>query len=164
VCLPFYQAPEHLITVDPGTTKCGLAYFYRGALRGAITLQQPTVADAQAWVQGVVPAGAQVVWVREHMDYYPGATATYPNLDKVEDWADALAVALDFKWARTWAARSWKGNIPKPVHHSRLRKVLDSTEERWIWDHSQTGEDGRDAVGIGLFALRRVICAGVAPT
>ena len=46
----------------------------------------------------------------------------------------------------------WKGQVPKAIHQSKIAEALDP-KERDIWD--LMGPDARDAIGIGLFALKR---------
>lgn len=153
--------PEHMLAVDPGTRKCGLAYFHRGVLREATTLHNPTPAAVRQWLVAHKVPLTDTRWVRERMYFYPERPATHHNLVAVEAWAEALAADFGVRWAGSWDAPTWKGPVPKAPHHERLRTSLTQEGEQWVWDHAHTGEDGRDAVGIGLFALRRVAKGGL---
>lgn len=148
--------PDALVAVDPGTTNLGIALFEQGVLTHVGYLRKPGARDILDWVDqrlvGGLEAGKGAVWVREKMRKYPDRPTTHKDLDQIEALAKATALAGRFKWAAAYYAMTWKRNVPKAIHHPRLAHVLDEDEKRIF---SQANSDGKDAVGIGLFALRR---------
>lgn len=132
-----------LYALDPGTAKAGFAAFHNGRLVEAVTLHRPTPAVVREL------ALRDGKWVRERMHKYGKARAMHADLDAIEDFVRAIGV----RWEDAYRPQRWKGNVPKAIHHGRLRDVLDLAE-RGVFDCA--GEDGRDAIGIGLFALGRV--------
>lgn len=131
-----------LYAIDPGTAKAGMAVFDNGVLRTALTLWRPRPKDFHAI------ADREGLWVREKMHKYPTARAMHKDLDEIE----ALCKALRVRWSEAFRPQRWKGSIPKRIHHERLRALLLPSEVR-VWDAA--GEDGRDAAGVGLFAMGR---------
>lgn len=159
----YSHPPEYLVAVDPGVAKCGLAFARRGEVVEAITLHRPTPAAVYAWLVSKGVPIANTTFVREKMYYYPHLAARHANLDMVEDWADDVASALGITWSRAWDAPTWKGPLPKEAHHARVASVLRDTE-KWVWTHPATSEDGRDAIGILLFSIGRILRNGITPT
>jgi hypothetical protein len=55
--------------------------------------------------------------------------------------------------------RTWKGQIPKDIHHARIYASLSSVEQATV-DRGLKGvrpklrEDAMDAIGIGLYARK----------
>jgi hypothetical protein len=54
--------------------------------------------------------------------------------------------------------RTWKGNVPKDVHHKRVLKCLSAAELVVIPKRPRGGDDHNclDAIGLGLWALERM--------
>lgn len=150
-----------LVAVDLGKTKLGVAIFYVPPDGGQPRLIHSTtvIADdpepgavassVRAHVSGVVGNERPVVWVCEWPQKYPDAPKYHANLDELYAVGDALGVT----WAKKYAPRTWKGNVPKDVHHRRLRSRLTSTESTRMPAMSE--HDAWDATGIGLYATGR---------
>lgn len=148
----FATPPDTLVAVDPGTTNLGIALFEGGTLARVGYLRRPTVRDILDWV-----GGQRAVWVREKMQKYPDRPTTHKDLDRIERLMKATAKAGGFRWAAQYHPMTWKRNVPKNIHHGRLASALATGERRFF---SKANGDGKDAVGIGLYALRRTGAGG----
>lgn len=90
-----------------------------------------------------------------------------PANDLIDVQACGMAVAGACRSKiHLYPATGWKASVPKTVHHKRIRTVLD-LDELEVLDRALavTPEDNRkeilDALGIGLFHLKRTNKAGV---
>lgn len=150
---------RYLAAVDPGTTNLGIALFDRGVLVDAAYMYRPSARDVVRWVRERT-RGHATAWVREKMTKYPDRPRSHGDLDAIEDLMARVARILGMSWDMAAKARRWKASVPKPIHHRRLAKFL-VPEEVPIWE--TCNPDSRDAVGIGLYSLKRVGRGGVAP-
>ena len=154
-----YDGPaEHvLVAVDPGVHHCGVAV---GLVTrdGMILLHADrvdrgeygsTAGALDAYVDEHTEgfASLDVAWVHERPVRYRGKRAAGTDID------DLIAVLDEMpEPARQWSPHEWKGNVPKDVHHERLRGALSENEARHVvGDHNAW-----DAVGLWLYAVGRV--------
>lgn len=140
-------APPILWAVDPATYETGLALFHDGRLVKAWTLRIPKKSrkrsgpEAMGMVLRATLAGQP--YVTEHPQNYPGQTAKMKAVAMMREVLDHLHPAV----AR-YHPGEWKGNIPKDVHHRRL-KAMDLFPLSLVEDDNNAW----DAVGLGLFHL-----------
>jgi hypothetical protein len=144
---------NNVIAIDPGETS-GWSWFRNSSL----------VACAKHRGIPRLPEGAgfkgEGKIVIEKPMVYPGAPVDVNDLItlaiKVGEWKEYL-------WARFGVepelvtAPTWKGSVPKEIHHQRLLKVL-TEEERAIMPKTKSGKYDHnmlDAVGLGLWKLGR---------
>lgn len=169
--------PRTVLAIDPGVKVTGWAAFHDGELIGCGLSKRPKAAPvgAIAMVAAAhaenVPTGFDVSIV-ERMIHYPEQA----KRGKSRKQSDATAQDLiDCATIGAWVAgrcslrmelvpaRTWKGQVPKEVTETRVRKLL-SWEEVQLMDSSLNECAGRelalihngiDAVGIGLYFLGR---------
>ena len=86
---------------------------------------------------------------------------------------DIVTLAADIGWweyqfqgsrcARTWPT-SWKGQVPKEIHHTRLMKALTAGEAAIIPKLPKTKlHNCLDAVALGMWKVGRMGRGGTAP-
>jgi len=85
----------------------------------------------------------------------------YPN-ERVKDPNDLLEVSKVVGMCHflgetvvEYFPREWKGQLPKKIHHDRIKKVLTQFEISTLGKYIKN-EHVLDAVGLGLFYLRRI--------
>ncbi|MHC4892471.1 MAG: hypothetical protein ACYTFV_03720 [Planctomycetota bacterium] len=154
---PAPKVRSGLLSMDPGAKKVGLAVFQDGLLLDAGTVvagsDSATERAVHAWLSFRGYSWASfTATVCERMHLRPGKTKYDADLKRVE------RTRKRFKWSRTYNPTQWKGSISKTVHHRRCREVLTPAEAA-IWD--TLSHDARDAVGIGLFHLKRIKRGGL---
>lgn len=156
--------PSLLVSVDPGKRRCGVALWVDGVLvwAGRVAGRQrrghwSSVVVAQAVAVEVRNrGGVGAAWVVEDQQDYPGQGAKTADLDALRAVVRSLrAVSESLSTVRP---SEWKGNVPKAVHHRRVRAVLSSAE---LGRLSSLDLDTLDAVALGLWALGRVGRGGV---
>lgn len=154
-----YRAPstKHvLIAVDPGVRSPGVAWGDPSegveALKWWSPVSRP-INPAQALVDkvGVPETHALIV---EWPQKYASKSACWAAVDQLRDMADALP------WKRVTkvSPRIWKGSIPKPVHHLRLRSIVPK-ERHAEWESASP--DARDAAALWMWATELVDIGGV---
>jgi hypothetical protein len=153
--------------VDPGVWRCGLAIFRADEL---IYASEPTDPGKTGRVARLMVSEAEEVlethgalsveWVSETPQSYPGKTGREGTLEELRQ----VVRDLDL-WrkagpkTRTYLPRKWKGAVPKPIHHARIRALLSETE-RTVIDGLARDRDAMDAVGLGLFHVGRCSVGG----
>ena len=158
--------PDILIAVDPGLACTGLAVFVDGELRsvrGACTdptrsLQQRVISIAEE----VQDAGCCATRCAMEMPtIYPRAKGKGSGNDivKLATVVGAVIAVLYVSEMMLVAPAEWKGQVPKAIHQPRILAKLRENESRIL--RAVSGEYGAklhnviDAIGIGLYALRR---------
>lgn len=160
-----------LCTIDPDTKKSGVAiYNERREL---------------CWLDWVQPFKRDVVWstdtlVCEKPKIYPGVPGVDANdlvdLGEVVGWFRSAVMHVEY---RSYYPADWKGQVPKPVHHDRIWRVLTPVEQslfpigtgakiqRWLTLTPKQEKNLKDpllelldAAALGLFELKRVGVAG----
>lgn len=157
---PRYDAPtvpHVLCTVDPGKRACGVALWSVSGGRGILSWSGlVTQRDGNA-----TKLARQIVGLKTPFSdlfiYYVEDPQCYRNKRKAH--ADLASLKMVVRALQSEGARpllkikpvAWKGNVPKAVHHERLKKELSRSELRLVpEDHNVW-----DAVGLGLYALGR---------
>lgn len=164
---PKYPQPDidhYLVAVDLGKSKVGLAVWYvpmaapprlvrAGTLLelggpDAVAQRVRHAAVDWAWAHAYQNGrpDAKTSWVCEWPKKYPDKRAYHESIDALHAVGKALG-RLVGKWSEKYLPGQWKGNVPKPAHHRRLRKLnLENTPP-------ESEHDAWDAIGIGAFAL-----------
>jgi len=149
---------ETLYAVDLGKRKLGLAYFVGAELEAAWTLHGDGSPGDMADVTLRCAADKSATWVCEKPLVYKNFTKAAEDIKSLLDVHVALR-RRGVRFTQEFLPVQWKGNVPKPIHHDRLREALSSNEQK-VFD--TLGHDARDAVGIGLYALKRTRRGGTA--
>lgn len=96
----------------------------------------------------------KTVVVIEKMQIYPNERVKDPNdlleVNKVVGMCHFLGETVV-----EYTPREWKGQLPKRVHHARIRKALSKLELDVLGRYIKN-EHVLDAVGLGLHYLRRI--------
>ena len=150
----------YLIAIDPGKSHFGYAVFSYGTL---IACGTPEHTNPTALAQIAIDLHSfydrqteeRVTLVMEVPQHYL-RTRRAKSLEGLV----ALCAAIDraVHVGRFYQPKEWKGQVPKPAHHKRLRRVLNSFECS-LWD--AVDHNAKDAIGIGLFYLGRTKKGGV---
>ena len=152
---------DRLTAIDPGAAS-GFAQFAEHKLFAASTFSGEEFPEI--WHRGY----AQTL-VLEVPRIYPGNSKGDPN--------DIVKLAMRAGEIRGYYARAaapfvfevfprtWKGNVPKEIHHGRVLAALDEQERGVLAPHARrvtkTNPHGLDhnmldAVGLGLWFLKRL--------
>jgi hypothetical protein len=160
--------PAALLSIDPGVRYLGCAWWTGGQLVRAWRVQAPPLghpghgigrqlADVLAEVD---PDGVAQVWCETPQDY-DGRRAPRRALDGIRDTIAAVRAYTGpaARW-HTALPGKWKANVPKYVHHERIRWLLSPEERARVpWDD----RDVADAVALGLWVLGRAGRGGTRP-
>lgn len=145
-----------ILSIDPGAST-GWAVVERDHLRGPKILASGqcsihSLRPVRDLVRGLGITGG----VCEVPRIYPGRGKADP--DDIVTLSVRLGVAIGFLGPEvqgTWTWRgvhpmAWKGQVPKPIHHARLRAQYPDVARVQVPD-SET--DRLDAIGLGLWYL-----------
>lgn len=162
---------SRLLSIDLGVRYIGAAWWADGRLVVAERVAAPrtrTDGEARRLLARELLARAEVLdpdgdaaIVCETPQNYGSRASCYADLDRMRGTATILRAWLgpSSRW-RMVLPREWKGNVPKRVHHERVRDQLDAAEAAVV----QWGDlDVLDAVALGLWAVGRVGRGGVRP-
>lgn len=134
----------------------GIAEWDGGTLThaGLVKLRGRTL---DALCKGAVPKRTHAIGYCESMHAYRKVPAN--DLIDVQT-VGAVYVTRAAREVRFVRALDWKGNVPKDIHHKRIRKQLDSAETAVLEEALTKAPKGShkeilDAVGIGLWAIGR---------
>jgi hypothetical protein len=147
-----------LVAIDPGKHICGLAVFVDGVLTYAgepASWHVTNTAVAVLLANGVDTEE----WVAETPQNYPGQKAKEIDLESLREVLRRIEINGMVK-LRRYKPRAWKGQVPKEIHHRRIRLALREPECR-IVDALPRTRDAMDAVGLGLFVLGRTKAGGI---
>lgn len=151
------------VAIDPGLRGCGVAVFdHRNELKWATyvanterTSKGPTAWHAMGYeVQKRVSEHDQAYF--EVPRIYPGMPKTDPN--DLIDLAGVLGAITGYLVsAPTWCyPADWKGQVPKAMMTKRILKHLGEIEIQRIASVGALDHNTIDAIGIGLFNLKRM--------
>lgn len=161
----FQRDVDHLriVSIDPGLQGTGLAVWERGTLVRADVLALRSVDAQKNWAARVdllirehmaphVDAGVDML-VCEMMEFQGGGARGlgWRNGDMQRTTYFIGALAGHFHWCDVILVpvHVWKGQLPKDLVESRLRKRIPETESMRVWSHAW------DAVGIGAWTVGR---------
>lgn len=158
----------HMVTLDPGTRRLGVAGWERAddasdhpdawsLVTACDVLTSYASVDAAVHELHSTPAhtwaGPSCVLVSEYPTLYAASRVTHGTIRE-------LRLVVEHAERNAWSAchrvhpRGWKGQVPKRIHHARIGAALTEAESEAWWD--TLGPDARDAIGIGLWATRRM--------
>lgn len=158
------------VALDPGKWKLGLAVAHDGVIVAALPIYVPrqrvwSQNEAVNAVLGTAPLG-QATWHLELPQVYGGhgGMAVKKDTQALRDLSERLGRELRplGHKVKTYPPFTWKRQVPKKVHHRRLRKYM-TPEEICVVEAAATGAaaaDVWDAAGILLFGLGRVAPGG----
>lgn len=165
-------APHLVLSVDPGARKVAAAIYVVDPAAVLVDAVEATARTPRG-LGAAVARGVKrwvcrgpVVLVSEWPRSYPGRHAVERDLQSLRATVRAVEVAVGAVVAiprhrrRRVVPSAWKGAIPKPIHHARVRPYL-TPDEATLWD--ALTHDGRDAAALGLWAVGRTGRGGVAP-
>lgn len=140
----------HFASIDPDLDAPGIAWWYKGRLIAAGTSQA---------AHGVLVDAV----VMEQMVYMPRVRKSVPeDLINVGTAGAYVAGQISKSGAILRLAKPihWKGNVPKDVHHKRIRKYMTLDELAVMEDAVARAPNAcaleiRDAVALGLWVLGR---------
>jgi len=168
-----------IAALDPGKHLSGLAVghvseratlTWAGAVRwhggpGGASLQAATMAVA-VFLQAERHAEVwPVVWSWERPLRYPTRRATHHGVQDLESVLEDLALEISratfHERGPVYTPGQWKGQVPKPIHHARVRAELSAMEAGNI----ETPDDHNtwDAVALWLFTVGRLTRGGATP-
>lgn len=147
-----YNSPgdlHFLMAIDPATSGgCGWAMFLvndgewellsASTVHGSAAQVALTLAEVQTNFQSTY----DIYVVGERPKRYATKRASHKNLDPLDE------VLMRMQCNKTWTPQQWKGNVPKAVHHQRIRANVRLPAWTDSLDHNAW-----DAVALGLFAL-----------
>jgi hypothetical protein len=158
------------IGLDPGKRKMGLAVIGDGIAAGVAVRVESPWSETQA-VNAVLDGmhklrlyGFDLHYAHVHVEnpqHYGGSGAAFK---KDVEALQALAGRLERELrplgyhVTLYRPNKWKGSVPKPVHHRRIRRALSAAELRLIeaQDYGDAQADVWDAVGLALFGAKRL--------
>jgi hypothetical protein len=165
-----------LVSIDPGTEETGIALYRAGALvdvdvlrvkrsvgnreQRASVMGRLAVDKVRAWC-GLSGGGTSVRVVLE----YPQVYRHGPGAEVDPDDVLCLVLVLGHLWGTFHGVNgnalelvrpaTWKGQVPKRVMNNRIIATLTKTEQQLVHDKVRSNHNAIDAVGIGVWALRR---------
>lgn len=145
-----------LVTIDPGTEQAGFALFTEGVLvRAELIVEKGTTKEQRAW-KVAKKLGALYEKDSELVIEHPQVYTRGPG-----DPDDLLALALVVGGVLALCdggeivrPAQWKGQVPKKIMSARILKAL-SDEERILTDKIKNNHNVLDAIGVGLWKLKR---------
>lgn len=150
------KAPT-ILGVDPGLGACGLAFLdFPGGRARFRTIRVPSVLEFTARVRKIVdeittfcPRLPDVLCIEEMQVYRQGKQKGDPN-DLIKLAFLSGSVVDRFRCRKIYLPKptTWKGQVPKNIHHARLR-------EQNPWIPPRISSDAMDAIGLALWAKRK---------
>ena len=162
---------SYLVGIDPGTRALGACLFQDGRLvsaRASVARGIGALPSLVAYHAGNLRdyAGKCPEVAIELMRWRPKDPRSQAN-DLIDVQTVGMVVAGSCRnRIHLYPATTWKGSVPKPVHHKRIREALELEEAR-ILDAALSVAPARhrkeilDALGIGLFHLKRTNRSGI---
>lgn len=143
---------EHLIAVDPAARCFAWAHYHDGVL---VECGSAVVQDLPGKFQY---PGAQ--WTIETPQNYATFGVAHADLDRLRATVQSIEHhAKGIKGKVTFTKPfSWKGNVPKQIHHRRVHALLTEAEQALLSPvgSKQYDHNVYDAVALGLWAVGRV--------
>jgi hypothetical protein len=151
-----------LISIDPGVWACAWAVFQEGVLKNAGNERFPsslpkTIQNAASWFGGIFAWETYEKLVIEYPQVYQGRFQKGDPNDLIDLSIIVGGIVGSFEGAQgvdLVKPAQWKGQVPKRVTKTRARAAL--SDEEYIDKLKTADHNIWDAVGIGLWYLRRV--------
>jgi hypothetical protein len=162
--------PRELLCIDPGATT-GCAFFHDGLLTAswAKPFEKALTSFATIPLSIIVIEVPQVYRGPKAQSTPNDLLVTSYRAGRLAQAALGDAIHRDRAEIETVLPNAWKGTIPKPVHHKRVLSVLSSWELEILGIITPPNKNGKwqpdmlDAVGLGLWRLKRLGRGGVRP-
>lgn len=162
-------APSTLVSIDPGTEETGIALYRGGTLADVDVLRVKRSVgnkEPRASVMGRLAVERLKTWGPSRIVLeYPQVYKHGPGSEVDPDDILALVLVLGHVWCSFHAIESykvelvrpatWKGQVPKRIMNNRIVGTLSPVEQQLVHDKVRSNHNALDAVGIGLWALRR---------
>ena len=152
----------YTLAIDPSIKHTGVALFLGQELQWArvVTSAEPTSASREVRYKAMADLIKEAVGpaipaelILEFPEIYPRHPARPNDLMLLAGLTGYLAGSIEALKVITYLPKQWKGQLPKDVCITRVSSKLTPTE---LWRVSAGDKtDAWDAVGIGLFRLRR---------
>jgi hypothetical protein len=145
-----------IVAIDPGKRKIGIAIFEGRDLVEAQTIHPRSYAVGRARISALAAD-----WRADLVSELP--VVLHNRADAREDVEDLIewVRALEPKPIALYQPTRWKGQVPKPVHHERIRIALAGANWGVRCPLPPAEEhDAWDAVGIGMYHINLVRLLG----
>lgn len=152
------------VAIDPGLRGCGYALFGHGGLIVARYIPNPDKVNrgplAHVMMTSAVSAETPYIGLPFCVEFpriYPGVRGTDQN-----DLLDVAGVASAISTLPCWDSvdhvfpSDWKGQAPKAIMNRRVFGKLSEGERKRIIDAGSKNHNTLDAIGIGLYMLKRL--------
>ena len=159
-----------LVSIDPGTEETGIALYREGKLVDVDVLRVKASAgnrEIRASSMGRLAVDRVRAWkepARVVLEY-PQVYKHGPGAEVDPDDVLCLVLVLGHIWGTFHAVNgnkvelvrpaTWKGQVPKRIMNNRIVGTLSPVEQQLVHDKVRSNHNALDAVGIGLWALRR---------
>lgn len=159
-----------ILTMDPGTSSVGLAFWRTVAFKASMTekrlVRPPVLSRSLAMppntdkVSGAIELAERIVHDHDlrgvHEFHVEWMTVYGSRMDAANDligiayFTGLMASKIVAVGGRVQAytAMEWKGNMPKAITEARIRKVFDDAGHKLA---ARKSSHEMDAIGIGLF-------------
>lgn len=150
---------------DPGVLASGLAVFENDRLTEAeAVIIRPAVTRPIQWSLMATSVAEHVgkvdLFAFEQMQTRKGKEAAHTDLIELSIISGIVVGLLSVRFLNV-PANTWTKGRQKPVNHARIREILEPEELRVLdtairlCPRKENHKEILDAVGIGLYALRR---------
>ena len=151
---------ERLVAVDPGLRECGVAVFENGKLVFAKLVTAPHRREgATQWSDMALEVKSEVDLPVDRM----AVEQMEVRKTKTSAWKDIIFALFALKSTEVISVKPsrWTQGRPKQANHVRIRSRLNRGETRALTEGleetpSANHKELLDAVGIGLYVLRRL--------
>lgn len=174
---PASAYPKILLALDPGTEQAGIAVFRNGKLDDVDVLRVQA-SQGNKEQRASFMARKVILWAEKAkatkstkiVMEYPQIYRHGAGADVDPDDVLALVLVVGHVWGACHAMdgndvslvrpAAWKGQVPKRIMNARIVATLDVTERDLVERNVKSNHNALDAVGVGLWALRRPWSAG----
>lgn len=160
---------ERLVAVDPGLRECGVAVFENGKLVFAKLVTAPHRREgATQWSDMALEVKSEVDlpvdrMAVEQMEVRKTKTSAWKDIMQLAHVAGGIFALFALKSTEVISVKPsrWTQGRPKQANHVRIRSRLNRGETRALTEGleetpSANHKELLDAVGIGLYVLRRL--------
>lgn len=143
-----YEHGQRVLAIDPGVKYLGWAY----AVNGLIVQcgYMPDIRDAREL------AGRSDVCIIEKPQQYTNSKAKRKDITDLTLAAGEIKAYVSAPHTLMWEPRSWKGQVPKDIHQSRIRALLKPCERAILPVRKTQAGHVIDACGIALRYMGRL--------
>lgn len=167
--------PKVLVSLDPGTEQSGVALFRNGTLDDVdvirVSATQGKKEQRASYMARKVMLWAEKIKATKNAKIvmeYPQVYRHGPGADVDPDDVLSLVLVIGHVWGVCHGMdgndvslvrpADWKGQVPKKIMNARVLGTLTDSERALVARNVGTNHNAIDAVGIGLWGLRRPWC------